>query len=188
MTTEPQTLAPIGTATGPEHEASPRIYVACLAAYNSGHLHGAWIDCTDPQNVWVVVRAMLAASPEPDAEEWAIHDYDGFEGCTVSEYASFDTVCELAAFITERGSLSAKLYTHFGDDLDAARASFDDYAGEHKNLAEFAENLICETGPEIPATFQYYIDWQAMGRDMKLNGDVFTIETGFEQLDVFWQR
>ena len=22
----------------------PRIYVACLAAYNNGHLHGAWID------------------------------------------------------------------------------------------------------------------------------------------------
>jgi Antirestriction protein (ArdA) len=22
----------------------PRIYVACLAAYNNGYLHGAWID------------------------------------------------------------------------------------------------------------------------------------------------
>lgn len=22
----------------------PRIYAACLAAYNSGYLHGAWID------------------------------------------------------------------------------------------------------------------------------------------------
>ena len=25
-------------------ELTPRIYVACLAAYNSGQLHGAWID------------------------------------------------------------------------------------------------------------------------------------------------
>ena len=24
-----------------------RIYVACLAAYNSGHLHGSWIEVTD---------------------------------------------------------------------------------------------------------------------------------------------
>ena len=23
---------------------NPRIYVACLAAYNAGYLHGAWID------------------------------------------------------------------------------------------------------------------------------------------------
>ena len=139
-------------------------------------------------DVWEAVRAMLAASPEPDAEEWAIHDYEGFEGCNVSEYASFDTVCELAAFIPESGVLGAKLYTHFGDDLDAARAAFDDHAGEHKNLAEFAEDLIRETGPEIPPAFQYYIDWQAMGRDMELNGDVFTCSTGFEQLHVFWQR
>jgi hypothetical protein len=25
----------------------PRIYVACLAAYNNGLLHGAWIDVED---------------------------------------------------------------------------------------------------------------------------------------------
>ncbi|MEH6808999.1 MAG: antirestriction protein ArdA, partial [Hyphomonas oceanitis] len=51
----------------------PRIYVACLAAYNGGRLHGRWIDATEHEAVWKEVRAMLAASPEPDAEEWAIH-------------------------------------------------------------------------------------------------------------------
>ncbi len=188
MTRQPQTIVPLGTATGQDLPDTPRIYVGCLATYNNGHLHGAWIQCADPNDVWKAVRVMLAASPEPNAEEHAIHDYDGFEGCNVSEYASFDTVCALAAFIAERGSLGAKLYTHFGDDLDAARASFDDYAGEHKSLGEFAKDLICETGPEIPTAFQYYIDWQAMGRDMELNGDIFTCETGFEQLHVFWQR
>ena len=25
-------------------DSNPRIYVACLAAYNNGYLHGAWID------------------------------------------------------------------------------------------------------------------------------------------------
>jgi len=180
MTTQLQTLAPLGTATGAEAQETPRIYVACLAAYNNGHLHGAWIECTDPHEVWDAVRAMLEASPEPNSEEWSIHDYDGFEGCNVSEYASFDMVCDLAAFIEERGKLGAKLYTHFGDDLDDA--------GEHKSLGEFAEDLTHETGPEIPSAFQYYIDWQAMGRDMELNGDVFTCSTGFEQIHVFWSR
>jgi antirestriction protein len=33
-------------------ENTPKIYVACLAAYNSGHLHGLWIDATqDPEAV-----------------------------------------------------------------------------------------------------------------------------------------
>ncbi|MEP0248115.1 antirestriction protein ArdA, partial [Roseibium sp.] len=51
----------------------PRIYVACLAAYNGGRLHGQWIDATEPDEVREEVRTMLATSPEPDAEEWAIH-------------------------------------------------------------------------------------------------------------------
>ena len=57
----------------------PRIYVACLAAYNNGYLHGAWVDATqDAWAIWGVVQKMLAASPVADAEEWAIHDHEGF--------------------------------------------------------------------------------------------------------------
>ena len=97
--TDPQTPAPLGTPTGPREETTPRIYVACLSAYNNGHLHGRWIDATCAEEIAEAVRTMLAASPMPDAEEWAVHDYEGFEGARLSEYASFDTVCELAAFI-----------------------------------------------------------------------------------------
>jgi antirestriction protein len=186
--TTSQPPAPLAPTTGPDLDR-PRIYVACLAAYNNGRLHGAWIAADQGQDhIWEGVRAMLAASPEPDAEEWAIHDYEGFEGARLSEYAGFETVCALAEFIAERGPLSAKLYAHFGDDLGQARAAFDDYAGEHQSLADFAETLTRETGSNIPDAFQYYIDWQAMGRDMELNGDVFTIEVGFNELHVFWSR
>ena len=49
---------------------TPSIYVACLAAYNNGKLHGAWIDATQElDTILEAVQAMLAASPEPDAEE-----------------------------------------------------------------------------------------------------------------------
>jgi len=90
----------------PARADRPRIYVACLAAYNSSCLHGRWIDATTPDEIWEQVRAMLADSPEPDAEEWAIHDYEGFEGANLFEYASFETVCELADFIEEHGKRS----------------------------------------------------------------------------------
>ncbi len=33
-----------------------------------------------------------------------------------------------------------------------------------------------------------YIDYKRMGRDMKLNGDVFTIETGYEEVYIFWNH
>ena len=143
----------------------PRIYVACLAAYNNGCLHGRWIEATTPDEVTVEVCAMLAESPLPDAEEWAIHDYEGFEGAQLSEYASFETVCNLAYFIAEHGRLGALVHRHFGDDLEQAEAAFDDYAA-----------------------LQYYIDWSALARDMELNGDIMVFETGFEDVHVFWTR
>ena len=188
MTDQTTSVAPLGTTGAPTLQDRPRIYVACLAAYNNGRLHGCWIEASTPDKIAAEVRAMLAASPEPGAEEWAIHDYEGFEGAHLSEYASFETVCALADFISEHGRLGAKVHRHYDDDLEQARAAFDDYAGEYRSIAEFAEELTRECGTEIPASLQYYIDWDAMGRDMALNGDIFTVETGFDQVHIFWSR
>ena len=166
----------------------PRIYVACLAAYNAGHLHGAWIEASTPDEISRELRDMLAASPVRGAEEWAIHDYEGFEDANLSEYASLETVCALSDFIEEHGELGAKLYTCFGNDLEAARAAFEDYAGEFRSAAEFAEQLHEDTGTEIPESLIYYIDWQALARDMALNGEILVFQTGFDEVHVFWSR
>ena len=69
------------------------------------------------------VRTMLPASPEPHSDEHTIHDHEGFEGASLSEYASFETACDLADFVEEHGELGAKLFSHFGDDLAEARAA-----------------------------------------------------------------
>lgn len=166
----------------------PRIYVACLASYNAGILHGCWIDATDPDDIREKVAAMLAASPERDAEEWAIHDYEGFEGAEIAEYAGFDEVCALADFVEEYGGLGGKLLEHFCGRLDEARAAFEDYAGEFKSLEDFAYDLTEQAGTKIPDDIAPYVDYAAMGRDIELNGDVFTVETGFEEVHIFWAR
>ncbi len=166
----------------------PRIWVGCLAAYNAGHLHGRWIDVTDTDDIWETVRAMLADSPEANAGEWSIFDYEGFDGAEVSESAGFDRVCVLADYIGEHGELGGKLLEHFGQDLDEAHAAFEDYAGEHKNLGDFATDFTEETGTEIPESLALYIDYDAMGRDMELGGDIYTVETGFEQVHIFWSH
>ena len=189
MTLETTTEALLGTPSGNGASHEIRIYVACLAAYNAGTLHGRWIDATRGEDhIWRETRAMLAASPEPFAEEWAIHDYEGFEGAPISECTAFKTIAALAAFIAEHESLGGKLVAYHGGDLSAAKAALEEYAGEHKNLGDFAEELTRDCGPEIPKQLEYYIDWQAMGRDMELSGDILTIETGFEQIHIFWTR
>jgi antirestriction protein len=188
MTDQPITAVHPGPAGAPAREDRPRIYVACLAAYNNGCLHGRWIDATTPDEIRTQVRAMLAASPEPAAEEHAIYDYEGFEGAHLSEYASFESVCELAEFISEHGELGSRIYGHYGNDLEQARAAFDDYAGAYRSAADFAEELHEDAGTALPESLRYYIDWQALARDMVLNGEIMVFQTGFDEVHIFWSR
>lgn len=148
----------------------PRIYVACLAAYNNGILHGTWIDAD--QDAWAIydgITQMLHASPIPNAEESAIHDYEGFEGVRIAEYAGIDGVAEMAAFIAEHGKLGAELIAHFGE-LDEARAAIADrYYGAYSDLADYVQG-ITEECLTIPESLRFYIDWQAMARDAEMSG------------------
>jgi antirestriction protein len=165
---------------------TPRIYVACLAAYNSGILHGAWIDAAqEPWAIYDDVQAMLAASPIVGAEEWAIHDYEGFGGATISEYTGFEQVSELAAFIAEHGALGAAVLEHFCGDLDEAREAIcDRYHGCHASLADYIQELTEDT-ITIPESLRYYIDYQAMARDVEMSGDFFTVSTAWNEVHVF---
>lgn len=170
-----------------DQEGEIRIYVACIAAYNDGVLHGAWINADQDEGaIRDEIAAMLSRSPVMFAEEYAIHDYEGFEGVGISEYADIASVSQIAAFIAEHGKLGGKLVEYFGD-LDAAREAIEDhYAGEYRSVADFAQELT-EQSTEIPKTLEYYIDWERMARDLEIN-DVLAIETGFECVHVFWRH
>src|SRR5713226_7065571 len=96
-------------------DESPQIYVADLAAYNEGHLHGAWIDATqDPEDIGAEISAILAKSPVAGAEEWAIHDYQDFGSLRLSEHESLETVSKAAKLIAEHGDVFAALVDHLG--------------------------------------------------------------------------
>ena len=87
-----------------EPRNNPRIYVASLSDYNAGRLHGSWLDAAqDPEALLAGISEMLATSPEPIAEEWAIHDYEGFCGAALSEYEDVATVSKLALGVVEHG-------------------------------------------------------------------------------------
>ena len=182
-----QSAAAGSYSEGSDCENTPRIYVACLATYNSGCLHGRWISAIyGPDHIAAEVRTLLKDSPVSGAEEWAIHDYDGIEGCSIPEFASFDAVSELADFIDEHGALGTTLYNTCAGNLDEAPAAIENYASEYGSAAEFAEGLHEHSGTLIPDCLRCYIDWQAMARDMALNGEITIIQTGFDEVHVFW--
>ena len=192
---EPQTTfnhkPPSATPRGPDifGASTPdpiRIYVACLAAYNNGHLHGTWIEVTDEATIWQAVQDMLAASPiEEMAEEWAIHDYEGFAGAELSEYSSFAHVVELAEYIEERGELGAEVLNYYGGNIEDATARFEEYAGEYDSLADYAQELTEQTGLEIPERLAPYIDYTRMAHDYEQSGDFLTFRVS-GSVHIFW--
>lgn len=168
-----------------DNQGEIRIYVACLAAYNNGILHGKWIEANqDPYDIWEEVSTMLLASPIEGAEEWAIHDYEGFEGYSVSEYEGFESISNIAAFIDEHGPLGGQVLEHYGDLEEAKKALEEHYAGEYESLSDFAQELT-EQGATIPDNLAFYIDYEKMARDLEIS-DVLTIKTAFDEVHVFW--
>ena len=142
------------------------IYVVCLAAYNNGRLHGCWIHATlELNDIQDQINSMLASSPEQDAEEYAIHDYEGFGSYSLGEYEGIDSAQEVACFIEEHGELGAELLGYYSDIEEARKAIEESYCGCHASVADYAQELTEDTG-NIPSHLEMYIDYERMGRDM----------------------
>lgn len=154
-----------------------RIYVACLAAYNNGILHGAWIDANDAEDMTEATQAMLKKSPMPDAEEWAIHDYElPFK---ISEYESFESIAESVEWIESQHDeeLAALVLSECQGDTSEAEKMMESYAGEFSSLRELGESR-ADDFLDIPSHLENYIDYEAYGRDMSYNMHSIQGESG----------
>lgn len=166
----------------------PRIYVADLAAYNNGMLHGVWIDASlDVDDIQEQISKMLSSSPVEDAEEYAIHDFEGYGSYRLSEYEGIQSAHDIACFIDEHGEVAAELIGVLGDLEQAEKAMEEGYAGCYKSVADFAEELT-EDSVQIPESLARYFDYSAMAYDMEVGGDIFTIDMGFEEVHIFWNH
>ena len=166
------------------------IYVASLSDYNAGILHGTWIDfaqLTGLDDLRAAIAAMLATSPtakaEPGqpAEEWAIHDYEGWCGFSLSEYCGLASLWQayevLSALCDDFDGDAAAIEAYAGymgltdihDVDDAFQAGFEDaYVGCFESEREFAEELIDDTGmlADAPDFLLNYFDYEAFARDL----------------------
>jgi antirestriction protein len=164
---------------------TPSIYVACLAAYNSGILHGRWIDATQSEeDIRAEIADILKSSPISEAEEWAIHDHEGFGDGLICEYTDINEVAAYAEIIVEHPEFGAAVLNHCEGYIEEARNALEGYRGQFESLADYVQDLT-EESTQIPAHLDGYIDYEAIARDMELNGEVFTIETGPREVHVF---
>lgn len=170
----------------------PRIYVASLSDYNDGRLHGCWIDASqDATAIQANVNAMLRRSPMPGAEEWAIHDYEGFGPLRLGEYESFATVSRIAGGIVKHGEAFAHWAACAGSTSDDTLSLFDDmYLGTWPSVADYAESLVQEYGIDealdranLPLRNYIRVDTEMLARDTQIENYV---SEGIEGVHIFY--
>ena len=156
---------------------APKIYVADLVAYTNGKLHGVWINALEElDEILENIKEMLITSPEEHAEEYAIHDYEGFDGCSLSEYQSIESVRDIAIFLNENPDLGGELLSYFYNDIKQAKsAAEDNYKGCYDLMADYAQ-VITDDNISIPSHLNYYIDYERMASDMEMSGEIFIIK------------
>ncbi len=169
--------------------------MASLSDYNAGRLHGAWLEATDIQQVRAGVTAMLKASPGGAAEEYAIHDFEGFSRYLPSEFADLELVCAIGAAIVEHGTVFTAYLEHVAFPTDAELvpelvAGFTEcYHGAYESVEAWAEQYLEDTGllQQVPESLRGYLDLESWADDAELNGDIFSVE--FEdELHMFLER
>ena len=173
------------------------IYVASLSDYNAGILHGVWIDldaCTSEYEVWDAIRVMLDTSPTAKdeglpAEEWAIHDFEGFGGLRVHENESISALWEAHELLSDLDDqeaffdwlsyeTTAEISEVTQENIDAFQ---DAYRGWYPNEREFAEELVYELGilsGNADELLSRYFDYEAFARDLFMS-DYYMTENGY---------
>lgn len=159
-----------------------KIYVACLAAYNHGKLHGVWIDLGGGktlEEVQTEIKVMLSVSPVQPAEEWAIHD---LEGLPSSKEFSLTTAIEMADFIGEYDDPDlALLLLNNSDNLEEARSW--QYAGTYRDAGCYMAEITDTKG--TPSHLLTWIDWDGMAEAFDDNGEILVLNADRGNVHIF---
>lgn len=167
-----------------------RIYVACLASYNAGILHGAWIDVSgDVDDMQEQINDMLTASRQEDAEEWEIHDSEA--PFSIDEWESLDDLARIADLYDQHGDAFVAAFdlcdcgAHTKEHVEDAERLVENFAGTYDDWEDMAIQYV-EEGlfGDIPDNIQNYLDYERLGRDLSfdyigtyIDGDLYVFHS-----------
>lgn len=160
------------------------IYVACLASYNAGELHGLWIDATQElDDIQADIATMLEYSPSFDAEEYAIHDYQGFGDIRIGEHESLEKVRDLAIAISEHEEAFSIWWNLFGQYDETANFE-DEYLGKYDSKSDYVWERLESTISQLDEMkiagipISSYLDLEKIARDWECSGLHFEQRAG----------
>ena len=162
------------------------IYVACLASYNNGILHGTWInlDGLEESDVWQEIDKILDSSPELGAEEWFVADYELEGDIDFGEYPCIAEIIKYVELIEEYDAdLFSKIY-NYGYSFDETIQKLEnDFIGIYDSLEDYAMETVDLSA--VPEHLHYYFDFDALAKDAENSGDITSFELRNGDIAVF---
>lgn len=148
----------------------PRVYVASLAMYSNGYLHGAWINLsTNEEKMQQQINTMLRTGII-QGDEWAIHDSDVPGISSLPEYYTVEQLAQLAGLLEEHGTLFALALDEYNGNIEDAIQLMERYAGSYPSKEHYMEECFSEQLNATPADVIPYVDLERWFDDLILNG------------------
>lgn len=152
------------------------VYVVNLHAYNCGELVGEWIDLPmDDDELRAAIQRIIDAYP--GGEEIAIHDYEG--PFRIREYENIyvlnEKMKEINSLSEDEQTAVVAVLKATGYDVDEALRIVKDGAYQlyYYSLIEWAYRCVDDgLFGDVPTSIQPYIDYEAIARDLRIEGYV----------------
>jgi len=163
-----------------ESSESVKIYVADLADYNAGSLHGFWCDLEgkDLDDVQTEIREFLKARTKATGElheEYAIHDHENTPDYGEHGLEDYVSLQEVIDDCDDAGAVTAYAESVVGSGYPFTAEQFQDaYCGHWDSEQEYAEDWIDSTGmlANVPEEITWYFDFEKYADNMFNNSHV----------------
>lgn len=172
-----------------------KIYITDLEAYNNGHLVGAWYELPMNENLLTesieneLQKGRTVCNSAHYHEEYFITDYE-CDYMKINEHDSLTKLNEIAQKMDdlktqERTAVQLILENYIVSFIDEAIENIDNMicTGEEK-MEDVAYSYIEESGAlqGMAESLQGYFDYEALGRDMEIEGNYFR-----DEKNILWE-
>lgn len=124
----------------------PAIWLGSLTDYYRGIVYGGWLDATQtPEELRVAIDQMLARSPTPGANRWAVFHQRNFYGLEIGRTDSLETISRIANGLVEHGEPYAHWAEYVGQDLERLERFAEHYLGHFAAIDTYIEHVVAET-------------------------------------------
>ncbi|MFR3685926.1 MAG: antirestriction protein ArdA [Enterococcus sp.] len=154
-----------------------RIFVENLGMRNSGFIKGMWFDLPES---FRTIASKIGLNEQ--YEEYIITDYEA-----PFPIGEFDSIDKLNQMTEELDELPTYIEAYVKQLIEEYYASFEELLNDWENIIFvegvttdklYGQYIIDEGYFKVPSELEFYIDYESLGRDWRINGNILYVDDG----------